>query len=222
MRDFNMTVNSLLGEAFPQPGTGAILITLAAAILFSAVLWTVYRFSNTRETYKPQFGATLVALSILSTILMDLIQSNLALSLGMLGSLSIVRFRTNIRDPRDIGFIFWSMSIGLASSTGCYLIGITGSVILSLFMLATRKSSRTPDEMMLVIRGSSTDLDQIHSLVEQDCSRSEVKAKNILSDSYELVYEVCIAMNESNHLIHGLFQMDGVDSVNLLAEQKAA
>lgn len=83
-------------------------------------------------------GAALLFAAIMSTILMDLIQSNLALSLGMLGSLSIVRFRTNIKDPRDIGFIFWAMAIGIASATQSYLIGIIGSVVLGAVMIITK------------------------------------------------------------------------------------
>lgn len=126
MEQFNEMVNSLLGNPMPQPDTAAILMSLLTALAFSAIIWLVYRLSNTPATYQPRFAATLVSLAILSTILMDLIQSNLALSLGMLGSLSIVRFRTNIKDPRDIGYIFWAMAAGLASSTGCYLIGIAG------------------------------------------------------------------------------------------------
>lgn len=151
---------------------------------------------------------------------MDLIQSNLALSLGMLGSLSIVRFRTNIRDPRDIGFIFWSMAIGLSASTGHYFIGLAGSLILSVCLLASRKNSTALEDMLLVIRGSNTDISSIHSIVKEDCAKSTVKAKNILSDSYELVYQVRIPVEESDSMIQGLFHLAGVDSVNLLASQK--
>lgn len=219
MEQFNEMVNSLLGNPMPQPDIAAILMSLLTALAFSAIIWLVYRFSNTPATYQPCFAATLVSLAILSTILMDLIQSNLALSLGMLGSLSIVRFRTNIKDPRDIGYIFWAMAAGLASSTGCYLIGIAGSTILAIFLLSTRKTSNTPNDMMLVIRGSQTDTDSIHAIVSTDCDRSTVKAKNILSDSYELVYEVRVSMEESSRMTQKLFRLGGVDSVNLLAAQ---
>lgn len=219
MEQFNHTVQSLLGNPIPQPPTAAIFISLAAALVFSGIIWLVYRFSNTEGTYQPRFAATLVSLTLLSAILMDLIQSNLALSLGMLGSLSIVRFRTNIKDPRDIGYIFWAMAAGLASSTGCYLIGFAGSILLAVFLLSTRKTSSAPSDMMLVIRGSQTDTDTIHAIVSEDCDRSKVKAKNILSDSYELVYEVRVSMEESSQMTRRLFRLGGVDSVNLLAGQ---
>jgi hypothetical protein len=199
MEEFNKAVNAALGNVLPQPNTKEILISLTVALLFSLILWGTYRLANTKAAYQPRFAATLVSLALLSTILMDLIKSNLALSLGMLGSLSIVRFRTNIKDPRDIGYIFWSMAVGLSASTGCYLIGTIGSLLLAAFMLATRKSAAAANEMMLVIRGSSTDMDAINDKVQQDCVHSTVKAKNILSDSYEIVYQVrIIPMTISN------------------------
>ncbi|EJX04664.1 hypothetical protein, membrane, partial [gut metagenome] len=172
MNKFNNAMNELLGNVLPQPNTMDILVSLVIAIFFSFILWATYRLSNTEATYQPRFATTLVALALLSTVLMDLIQSNLALSLGMLGSLSIVRFRTNIKDPRDIGYIFWSMAVGLAASTGCYFIGGIGSLALGAFMIATKKSATVANEMMLVIRGSSTNMDAINALVQQTCARS--------------------------------------------------
>lgn len=163
-------------------------------------------------------GAALLFAAIMSTILMDLIQSNLALSLGMLGSLSIVRFRTNIKDPRDIGFIFWAMAIGIASATQSYLIGIIGSVVLGAVMIITKKRGEAERQFLLVIRGSNTDLDGIQNVVKS-CTRTNlVKAKNILSDSFELVYEIQIPEKNGNQVIENIFELGGVDSVNLLAQ----
>lgn len=220
MDQFNSLVTNILHTDLPQSDTTQVLVSLGAAMLFSLILWGTYRFANTSASYQPRFAVTLVALALLSTVIMNLIQFNLALSLGMLGSFSIVRFRTNIRDPRDMGFIFWSMAIGLASSTGCYLIGLSGSLVLSAFMLATRKRSSSPDEMMLVIRGSVADPGKIQSIVEKGCAHCKVKAKNMLSDSFELVYEVRVMTAESDGMIRSLFDLGGIDSVNLLAGQK--
>ncbi len=153
---------------------------------------------------------------------MDLIQSNLALSLGMLGSLSIVRFRTNLTDPRDIGFVFWSMAVGLSASTGCYLLGFAGSIVVGVLMVITGRFSVPQNDMMLVIRGSETDISTIGCIVGQFCSRFRVKAKNIMAESFELVYEVRIPMETSDGMIRQLFELEGIDSVNLLSENKCA
>lgn len=209
------------GEMFLNAVTDQLSVTdiftsLAAALVLASVMWIVYRFVNTAAAYRPKFAVTLVMLAFISTILMDLIQSNLALSLGMLGSLSIVRFRTNISDPRDIGFIFWSMAIGVAAATQSYLIGGIGSAILAAVIVCTRKRSFSHTPMLLVIRGSRTDLEQIQTIVNR-IPQNAVKAKNILADSFELVYEVQIAENQSNQVIENIFELGGIDSVNLLA-----
>ena len=202
-----------------RPGTEQIILSLAAALGMSFVMGISYRLANTKTTYQPKFAVTLVSLALLSTILMDLIQSNLALSLGMLGSLSIVRFRTGIKDPRDIGFIFWSMAIGLAASTASYGIGIAGCIAVGLCMIVTARHGDPSNQMLLVVRGSRTDLDHIGKIVEGDCVHSRVKAKNIMSDSFELVYEVKIPMQDSNSMIRKLFELEGIDTVNLLAAE---
>lgn len=221
MENFNEKMNELLTLSGMKPDAGRILLSLAAAVVLTALLWAAYRMAHTKETYQPHFAATLVSLAILSTVLMDLIQSNLALSLGMLGSLSIVRFRTTIKDPRDIGFIFWSMAIGLAAATGCYWIGLAGSLVIGTFLIVSARRESVADQMMLVIRGSKTDLETVGQMVGKECLRQEVKAKNVMSDSFELVYEVRLHMAHSDHLISRLFELDGVDSVNLLAGNQA-
>ena len=211
------TINSFMNAIQIKPSGIMIWISLAVALLFAAILWVTYRLSNTKQSYQPKFAATLVALAIISTIL-DLIQTNIALSLGMIGSLSIVRFRTNIRDPRDIGFIFWSMAIGIASATQSYLIGCIGSVVLAVVMFMTKNTGTENQHLLLVVRGSNTDLDQIQKIVGYHTNSNLVKAKNILADSFELVYEVEIPETNSNKVIETIFELGGIDSVNLLAQ----
>lgn len=212
------TINSFMNAIQIKPSGIMIWISLAVALLFAAILWVTYRLSNTKQSYQPKFAATLVALAIISTILMDLIQTNIALSLGMIGSLSIVRFRTNIRDPRDIGFIFWSMAIGLAAATQSYFIGVAGSLVLACVMIGTKKKTAKQAAMLMVIRGSHTNLDKVQELVKERTESVKVRAKNILSESFEIVYEVRLQEEKGNQIIEEIFGMGGIDSVNLLAQ----
>ncbi len=221
MEIWNEKITELLALMTQRPNLTQILLSLLVALGFTLWLWLCYRLANHASTYRPQFAATLVSLALISTILMDLIQSNLALSLGMLGSLSIVRFRTNIHDPRDIGFIFWSMAIGLAAATESYLLGLVGSLVLGLFLIFSGRSSTAPNEMMLVVRGSDTDLNAVACLLASSCDRHQLKAKNVMTDSFELVYEVQLPGSNSDTLIRRIFDLGGVDSVNLLAQTNA-
>lgn len=205
-----------------KPDTLFLLYSLASALAFSVILWGTYRLANTKESYQPRFGVTLVVLAFVSTVMMDLIRTNLALSLGMLGSLSIVRFRTNIQDPRDIGFIFWSMAIGIAAATGSYGLGLAGCLVLATVLLLTRRRTAQTRALMLVVRGSDTSLERIQEVVTAAPGSCQVKAKNILSNSYELVYEVSLPEQESDGVIRALFALGGVDSVNLLTPSSRA
>lgn len=220
MEQLNEKMMELMTLISMRPSTFKIALSMVVALGLALVMWFAYRKANTVNTYQPRFAVTLISLALLSTILMDLIQSNLALSLGMLGSLSIVRFRTNIKDPRDIGFIFWAMAIGLAASTESYVIGLVGSLVMAVCMILTARHGDRGSEMLLVVRGSQTDLDTVGQVVSGDCIRSQVKAKNIMADSFELVYDVNISIKNSNTLIQKLFALQGIDTVNLLAEAK--
>ena len=220
MNGIEQMMANLMQSTSEQMGTMEIVKTLIFAAVLSAALALTYRIAHSKNSYQPKFAVTLVIMAFVSTILMDLIMSNLALSLGMLGSLSIVRFRTNIRDPRDIGFIVWSMAIGLTAATMSFMAGILGSVILAALMIITKRDEDTEDtaeNRMLVIRGSVSDLERIQSVLSEAAAFVRIKAKNILSDSFELVYEVRISDNDSNTVISDIFNVGGIAAVNFLA-----
>lgn len=214
--NFNDIMARLMSNAGHEMTTITLLKTLGFAAFLAMLLFITYKIAHSRNTYQPKFAVTLVIMAFVSTILMDLIQSNLALSLGMLGSLSIVRFRTNIRDPRDIGFIIWAMAIGLTAATMSFIAGLLGSVILATLMIVTKKDDDLIDDKLLVVRGSVSDLDRIQLIVD-GIGSSKIKAKNILSDSFELVYEGRISDWDSNRVINDIFKIGGIDAVNLLS-----
>lgn len=212
--------NDMMAKLMSTAGHEMTIVTMIRTLVFAAflamLLFITYKIAHSHGSYQPKFAVTLVIMAFVSTILMDLIQSNLALSLGMLGSLSIVRFRTNIKDPRDIGFIIWAMAIGLTAATMSFIAGLLGSVILATLMIVTKKDEDVLDDKLLVVRGSVSDLDRIQMIVDSIGS-SKIRAKNILSDSFELVYEVRISDENSNKIIKNIFEIGGIDAVNLLS-----
>lgn len=214
---FETAMNGLLSETSHKMATSEMTMILIFAGVMSLIIYIAYKNAHNRATYQGKFAVTLIVIAFVSTILMVLVQSNLALSLGMLGALSIVRFRTNTKDPRDIGFVIWSMSAGIAAATQSYLIGIVGSLLLATVMIGTRRSETEIRKMLLIVRGSNVDLETIQNIVSQ-VEGCTVKAKNILRDSFELVYEVNVRDKDGNDIIDKIFQLEGIDSVNLLAQ----
>jgi hypothetical protein len=194
-----------------------VLITLLFASLLSAIMYFSFKKSRSALMYDQKFNVTLVMIAIVVTLMMQLVQSNIALSVGIMGSLSIVRFRTNTRDPRDLGFVFWAMGIGLASATSNWLIGIIGTLVMSIFVIYTSRSKADSSAMLVVIRGNNANVPLITDTVMRRVNTARLKAQNLLTDSFEVVYEIKTSSEVEQSLLHELMTIDGVDSVNMLA-----
>ena len=193
-----------------------IIQSIIMTIVFSAIIYYTYKLSYDTLNYNKKFNITLVMISFITTVLMDLVQMDLLVSLGVIGSLSLVRFRTNVKDTRDIGFIFWSIVTGLSASTGEIFLCVITSIILSVFMITTSKVKLTGNKLLLVIRGQHININDIEEIFSNEKIKTNIKAKNILEDSFELVYEINTSKSKENLLIDKLINFKGIDSVNLL------
>lgn len=219
--NFVSEIESVLGQSLGSSSSAvtalSVLTALAFAVFLSAIMFLTYKACHADMTYDFKYNITLVMLAVISTVFMSLIQQNIALSLGMLGSLSIVRFRTNIKDPRDLGFVFWSMAIGIAAATQGYFIGIAGSLLLSAFLILTGDNRSKSSSMLLVVRGSNSNIPLINDIIFESTDTSRLKAQNLLSDSFELVYEIRTKKQADHQLSEEIMSVDGVDTVNMLA-----
>ncbi|XZL30366.1 DUF4956 domain-containing protein [Clostridium perfringens] len=212
----NFNINDLTSLIQHAKNPNVILKTIFISLIFSTIIYFTYKASYDTLNYNKKFNTTLIMITFITTVLMELVQINLAVSLGMLGSLSLVRFRTNVKDTRDIGFIFWSIFAGLASATGAIVLCGVSSIILSILMITTSKLRLKDNKLLLVIRGQNVNLNNIEEIFSKEKIKTNIKAKNILSDSFELVYEINTSKSKENLLIDNLINFKGIDSVNLL------
>ncbi|EOU1700716.1 DUF4956 domain-containing protein [Clostridium perfringens] len=212
----NFNINDLTSLIQHAKNPNVILKTIFISLIFSTIIYFTYKASYDTLNYNKKFNTTLIMITFITTVLMELVQINLAVSLGMLGSLSLVRFRTNVKDTRDIGFIFWSIFAGLASATGAIFLCGVSSIILSILMITTSKLRLKDNKLLLVIRGQNVNLNNIEEIFLKEKIKTNIKAKNILSDSFELVYEINTSKSKENLLIDNLINYKGIDSVNLL------
>lgn len=213
----NLLNNLNLGEAFLQ-SEAHILISLLFTIFLVAIMVITYKLCQDPLSYNRKFNITLMMLSFISTVLLSLIQKYPLLSLGVLGSLSICRIRTNTKDPRDISFIFWALSIGISSAVGEFTIGIISTLILSILMVILNRRIKRKDILTMVVRGSKDQVANVQEIFYQIPS-STIQAKNLFTDSFELVYKLKLPPQEGEKLLLILNDMHGVDSVNVLAPQ---
>ena len=167
-----------------------IVLRMAVACVIAAFIYLSYRLSHDGSIYSRKFNVSLVALTVITTMVMVIIGNNLSLSLGMVGALSIVRFRTAIKDSRDTVYIFWTVVAGICCGAGDFLIAGIGSAVtfLVLLLFGRIKNDR---RMLMIIRTSRTNEENIESLIfRRYKGHATLRVKNTTEDSIEFIYEV--------------------------------
>jgi hypothetical protein len=192
----------------------SLLITLS----FSGMMILIYRLVHDSLSYNRKFSVTLPMLALASNLLLALIQNNPLFSLGALGALSICRIRTNTKDPRDLGFVFWALTIGISSALGEFAVGLVGTIALSLVMLLLGRTTKKKDVLTMVIRGDKKLVASVQDILCR-APGSSIQSKNLFQDSFELVYELRISQTEEERLAQELGKMDGIYGINVLAPQ---
>jgi len=201
-----------------------VLLNNVVAVVFALFLMLTYRLTYAGTAYSRKYNVTLGMLVIITTLIMSVISSNVALSLGMVGALSIIRFRTAVKDMRDAGFIFWCIAIGVACGVSQYMLAGVSSVVIFLFMLVFRQIG--PDsKMLLIIRADNAAQNRAEAIVEQHFGRSAKRImKNASLQTCELVYQVSqLALKRSDDrakvdIVQRLVKVEGVQSVNMVEQ----
>lgn len=192
---------------------------LAIALALSLLIFMTYRFTYSGVMYNRKFNISLVMITIVTTIVMIVIGSNIALSLGMVGALSIVRFRTAIKDPRDTSYIFWAIAVGLCVGTTNYAIAVLGSFFLFIILMIFNIGGfGKEDRYVLIIRGDRVKEGEMMRCVFNAFKNSQLRAKNSTHDHIELVYQIKLKKNKDKNIIKDLYYIEGVSTVNLVAQ----
>ena len=167
-----------------------IFARLTAASLIACFIFVSYRISHDGSIYSKKFNVSLAALTVITTTVMIIIGNNLAMSLGMVGALSIVRFRTAVKDSRDTVYIFWTIVAGICCGAGDYMVaGMGSSFVFVLLLLFGR--IRNDSRVLLIIRTVRTNEAQVEALIFQHYSRKAVlRAHNSTETSVEFIYEL--------------------------------
>ena len=196
-----------------------ILEVMVISLILSMVIFLTYKITFSGVMYNRKFNISLVMLTLVTTMVMFVIGSDIALSLGMVGALSIVRFRTAIKDPRDTVYIFWSIGVGLSVGTGNYIVASIGSVfLLGVLSIFSFSGIGKEDRYILIIRGNREKEEEIMRCVFNSFKGSKLRAKNSIGNSMEIIYQIKIKNNEDKNIISNLYSIDGVNAVNIVAQ----
>lgn len=194
-----------------------IAIALALAFGLGMFIFLVYKKTYQGVMYSSSFGTTLVALTMITTVVILAVTSNVVLSLGMVGALSIVRFRTAIKEPLDIAFLFWSIAVGIVLAAGMIPLAVAGSVIIGIILLVfiNKKSHCNPYIVVLSCTDSITEKKAVDFL-NDNVKKCVVKSKTAANGSVELNLEIRMA-SDNTDFINALSTMPGVNSAVLVS-----
>lgn len=180
----------LLETSGGELSIGAIVLRLAFAVVIGGFIFLSYRLSHSGSIYSVKFNVSLVTLTVVTTTVMIVIGNNIALSLGMVGALSIVRFRTAIKDSRDTVYIFWAIVVGICCGSGDYLVASVGSAFVFLVLLFFGRI-RNDNRVLLILRAARVNEPTVEALIFQYFNRKAIlRAKNTTDESVEFIYEL--------------------------------
>ena len=208
-------------ESTGQLTLETIVTRLGAASILACFIFLSYWLSHDGSIYSKKFNVSLVALTVITTTVMIVIGNNIALSLGMVGALSIVRFRTAIKDSRDTVYIFWTIVVGICCGSGDYLVAGVGSAFAFVLLLFGRV--RNDNRMLLIIRAARTSEGRIEGLVFQRFARkATLRVKNTTEDSVEFIFEMTRKTldrgSKDKSITDALYEAGGVEHVNIVAQ----
>ena len=196
--------------------TAKIAATLFVTALLALYIFAIYRLVTRKVFYSKNFNIALAAMSLITAAIILAMQSNLVISLGMVGALSIVRFRTAIKDPMDLVFLFWSISIGIICGAGLYEVALVTSVAVTVFILVLDMIPVSRAPMMLVVNSSKMDDEQtVLDVVRKYAKSYKVKSRNLSKGRLDMVVE--LRVKDESGLVSEVAALDGMIGASLIA-----
>ena len=216
-----MTFSDIFKSNFLENVTSVTILDMFLALGLSFAIglfiFLIYKKTYAGVMYSSTFGVTLIAMTMVSTFVILAVTSNVVLSLGMVGALSIVRFRTAIKEPLDIAFLFWSIAAGIVLAAGMIPLAVIGSIIIGIIILvfANRKSHVNPYIVVLQCEDQESE-QKATAFLQEHTSRLNVKSKNVQKGAIELNLEIRLK-DATTDFMNELADLAGVRSAVLVS-----
>lgn len=198
-------------------GIVQILISLTITFIIAMFIYWVYKKTYNGVLYSKNFNTTLVMTSIIVNALMIGISGNLVLSLGLVGALSIVRFRTAIKDPKDTAFIFWAISVGVINGVGYYSLSIAATLFLAIVLFVLSKRFTFSPSYMLILKYTGDAYDQVEKILVSDLQSYFIRTDSYKDNTTEKVIEIRIISEKKEKLLQKIRAISAVKSCVLVS-----
>ena len=216
-----MNFKDIFKSSFLDNVSSISLLDMALALILAfglgLFIFLVYKKTYLSVMYSAGFGVTLIALTMITTVVILAVTSNVVLSLGMVGALSIVRFRTAIKEPLDIAFLFWSITVGIVLAAGMIPLAVFGSVIIGivLILFVNKKAVSKPYIVVITCKDHESEKKAVEFL-EKEATRCSVKSKTARKGLVEINTEIRLK-NDNTDFINALSDLEGVESAVLVS-----
>ncbi|MBR3224571.1 MAG: DUF4956 domain-containing protein [Atopobiaceae bacterium] len=216
-----MSFNDIFNSNFLENVTAVSVLDMVLAMVIAfgigMFIYLIYRKTYSGVMYSSTFGVTLVALTMITTLVILAVTSNVVLSLGMVGALSIVRFRTAIKEPLDIAFLFWSIAVGIVLAAGMIPLAVFGSVLVGIVILifANRRDMTNPYIVVLRCNGQESEREAL-AFLGNEVTKHTVKSKTVERGLIELNLEVRLK-DDNTDFVNALSDVPGVQSAVLVS-----
>lgn len=216
-----MTFNDIFKSSFLESVTGFSLSEVLLAMLFAVIaglfIFWVYKKTFTGILYSSGFALTLIGLTLVTTLVIIAVTSNVVLSLGMVGALSIVRFRTAIKEPMEIVFLFWSIAVGIVIGAGMIPLAVLGSVIIGIILLIFANRKNVENAYILVLNCENEEAENTAAeLLKNTVKKYRIKSKTVNADGIELTTELKIK-DDKMAFVNQMNKITGVKNATLVS-----
>lgn len=215
--NFNDIFKSNFLENVSSIALGDIVMALALALIMGLYIAYIYKVTYRGVLYSASFSLSLIALCLITTMLIMTIVSNVVLSLGMVGALSIVRFRTPIKETLDIVFLFWAIACGITLAAGLIPLCVIGSAIIGLVLIVYH-AHKTTDAPYLLVLHVNRDYDEnlLHDIIASQTKKVRLKTKTFHDEKVELIYEIRLTKENETLFVNELNKADEVIDASLV------
>lgn len=195
----------------------SILLLLVIAALVGIYIFMVYKLSSKSAFYSKDLNVTLAGMPIIVAAIMIAMQSNLLVSLGMVGALSIVRFRNAVKNPLDLLYLFWSVSAGIIVGVGLYMLSFVLCIVMTILLLALDLVPNAKAPNLLVLRAVAAEIeyDEVEALLKKNCRYHKEKSRSIKNGEAELIIEIRTAKKEE--LLEGISKIRCMTQINYIS-----
>ncbi len=194
-----------------------ILINLGVAFILSLFIYFIYKKTFSGVLYSKNFNITLILVSLVTTSVVIVISSNIILALGMVGALSIVRFRMAVKDPKDVGFLFWAITNGIICGIAAYNLALISALFIGLIVFIMSKRIRFQEPYLLIVNASNIEIKELEKIVNKHSITSRLRSKVFEDEKDQVILELKIKKDKISDLLSDIKKIKNISNARLVS-----